>query len=325
VAIRTRAHELARQSLFLQAEALRIERLFADVNLPIGFLKGTSLAVLAYGNCAIRHGRDIDLLVDPEFAPAVFKIIEQAGYQRRNLRFASDDQLATWLREVHHFSFVHHKTGIELEVHWRLFRNQNLDLRLKGVDVGLNASPRDETDAKLKDVLVYLCVHGAVHQWFRLKWLADVGALLAQMPQRERESFHDLAVARGAGAAAGQAILLCHRVLGLSLSPGFLAALQANALLSRLERVALDKVAAPAYEGELHTWPLPVRLVSIAEGFMLPGWKYRAEELRKFFISLEDIEQFPLPRSLVFLYPLLRLPLWLQRKFCRPSQDLKLG
>jgi hypothetical protein len=168
-----------------------------------------------------------------------------------------------------------------------LFRNQNLDLRLKGVDVGLNASPRDETDAKLTDVLVYLCVHGAVHQWFRLKWLADMGALLAQMPQREREFFHDLAVARGTGAAAGQAILLCHRVLGLSLSPGFLAALQANALFSRLERVALDKVAAPAYEGELHE-----------DVFHLPRG-YRT-------ISL--------PRSLVFLYPLLRLPLWLQRK-----------
>jgi hypothetical protein len=62
----------------------------------------------------------------------------------------------------------------------------------------------------------------------------------------------------------------------------------------------------------------------MAEGLMLPGWKYRAEELRMFFTSLEDIEQFPLPRYLAFLYPLLRLPLWLQRKFSRPSRDLKL-
>jgi hypothetical protein len=263
--------------------------------------------------------------VDPEFAPAAFRIIERAGYQRRNLRCASDEQLATWLREVHHFSFVHDKTGTEIEVHWRLFRNQNLDLRLKRVNVGLNASPRDETDARLKDVLVYLCVHGAMHQWFRLKWLADVAALLAQMPEGERESFYDLAVAQGAGAPAGQAILLCHQVLGLSLSPDFLAGLKANSLLNRLERVALDKVVMPAYEGEPHTWPFPAGLVSMAEGLMLPGWKYRAEELRMFFTSLEDIEQFPLPRYLAFLYPLLRLPLWLQRKFSRPSQDLKLG
>src|SRR3954454_19945165 len=42
VAIRTRAHELARQNLFLKTEALRIERLFVAAKLPIGFLKGTA-------------------------------------------------------------------------------------------------------------------------------------------------------------------------------------------------------------------------------------------------------------------------------------------
>jgi hypothetical protein len=314
---------LACQNLFLKTEALRIERLFVEAKLSIGFLKGTSLAALAYGNCAVRHGKDIDILVDPEFARAAFRVIEQAGYRRRNLQFSSDEQLATWLREANHFSFVHEETGTEIEVHWRLFRNRNLDLALVRFN-GLNASPRDETDAKLKDLLIYLCVHGAAHQWFRLKWLADIAALLAQMPQGERESFHDLAIAQGAGAPTGQAILLCHQMLGLSLSPDFLAALQANSLLTRLERVALGKIVSPAYEGEPQTWPFPARLVSIAEGLMLPGWKYRAEELRIFFTSLEDIEQFPLPRYLAFLYPLLRLPLWLQRKFSRPSRDLKL-
>jgi hypothetical protein len=92
-----------------------------------------------------------------------------------------------------------------------------------------------------------------------------------------------------------------------------------------LERVALDKLLTPAYEGEPNTWAFRAGLVSMAEGLMLPGWRYRAEELRMFFTSLADIEQFPLPRYLAFLYPVLRLPLWLQRKFSRQPQHQKMG
>jgi hypothetical protein len=323
--IRARAHELARQNLFLKAEALRLERLFAAADLPIGFLKGTSLAVLAYGNCGIRHSKDIDVLVDPELAPAAFKIVEEAGYQRRNLRTASDDHLTTWLREMHHLSYVHCKTSTEIEVHWRLFRNRNLHPSLKHINIALSPSARDGTSARLDDLLIYLCIHGAMHQWFRLKWLADVAALLTQTSEAARESLYHSAVAQGAGAYVGQAILLCHRVLGVSLSPEFLVALRANRLLRRLELLALDKITMVAYEGEPETWPLRASLVSTAESFVLPGWNYRGEELRMLFTSLEDLEQFPLPRSLAFLYPLLRLPFWLRRKFRGKTREPKLG
>ena len=35
------------------------------------------------------------------------------------------------------------------------------------------------------DLFAYLCAHGAYHAWFRLKWLADIGALLAAEPMGE--------------------------------------------------------------------------------------------------------------------------------------------
>ena len=50
-----------------------------------------------------------------------------------------------------------------------------------------------------EDLLAYLCMHGALHWWNRLKWLADVNALLAQTPDIER--LVHAAEARGAGRA----------------------------------------------------------------------------------------------------------------------------
>jgi hypothetical protein len=39
-----------RKNLAMAAEALRLQRLFDDADLPVLFVKGTSLAVLAFGN-----------------------------------------------------------------------------------------------------------------------------------------------------------------------------------------------------------------------------------------------------------------------------------
>ena len=36
-----------------------------------------------------------------------------------------------------------------------------------------------------KELFAYLCVHGASHCWFRLKWLADLNAWLAAKHEHE--------------------------------------------------------------------------------------------------------------------------------------------
>ena len=60
------AMAMARENLAMAAEAARLQRVFAEADLPVAFIKGVSLAKLAYGNLSIRHGKDLDLLVAPE-------------------------------------------------------------------------------------------------------------------------------------------------------------------------------------------------------------------------------------------------------------------
>ena len=65
-----------------------------------------------------------------------------------------------------------------------------------------------------EDLFAYLCMHGALHWWNRLKWLADVNALLASTPEDNIERLVRAAEARGTGRAAAQALLLCRRLWG---------------------------------------------------------------------------------------------------------------
>ena len=67
--------ELVRENLAMAAEALRLQRLFDEADLPVLFVKGTSLAVLAFGNLGLRSGQDIDLLVPLETLPAATALI----------------------------------------------------------------------------------------------------------------------------------------------------------------------------------------------------------------------------------------------------------
>ena len=71
------AHALARRNLALAAETLRLQRVFDTAGIPAAFVKGITLAMLVHGNPALRHSKDIDLLVDEVNAEAAHALIEQ--------------------------------------------------------------------------------------------------------------------------------------------------------------------------------------------------------------------------------------------------------
>ena len=73
---------IVRNTLAMAAEAVRLQRLFDDAGLPLLFLKGASLAMLAYGNLGLRSAKDIDLLVPPETLEPAIALIKRAGYRR---------------------------------------------------------------------------------------------------------------------------------------------------------------------------------------------------------------------------------------------------
>ena len=112
--------------------------------------------------------------------------------------------------------FVHQATGLRIELHWRLFLNPHAmaetSIMAASRVVPLAGAEGLRTLGE-EDLFAYLCMHGALHWWNRLKWLADVNALLASTPQDGVERLVRAAEARGAGRAAAQALLLCRNLL----------------------------------------------------------------------------------------------------------------
>ena len=68
------------RGLRLAAEAVRLQRLLDAEGVPALFVKGASLAQLAYGSQALKSARDIDVLVAPGDAARAFELLKREGY-----------------------------------------------------------------------------------------------------------------------------------------------------------------------------------------------------------------------------------------------------
>jgi hypothetical protein len=314
-AIAAQAAALVRQNLALALEGVRLQRLFADRDLPVVFIKGVSLAMLAYGNLGLRHGRDLDLVVHPESTLAAAALLESSGYRRSEPPASFNEaQVRMWLLRRKELTYIHEERRLVVELHSRLFDNPRLmakmpvtgPLRIVAVteELGLRTFGED-------DLFAYLCAHGAFHCWFRLKWLADIGALLTRQPEGGVERLYRAADARGVGRSAAQAILLCRRLLGMTLPDQLITALRKNTAVRWLEAIAMQAITADLEPTEQ---PLGTTWNNLSLFLLNREWRYRLAELENQLISPVDILTLPLPDQLRALYPVLRLPLWLWRK-----------
>jgi hypothetical protein len=237
----------------MAAAALRLQRLFDDAGLPVLFLKGTSLAVLAFDNVGLSGGQDIDLLVPRETLSAATALIVRAGYRRYDPPpDISDGQLQLVMPLRKDLGFLHQESGLPIELHWRLFLNPHAmpehSIMAASRVVPLTGAVGLRTMGE-EDLFAYLCLHGALHWWNRLKWLADANALLAQTPEGGVERLLRAAEARGAGRASAQAILLCRRLLGTPLPAPLVAALGKRVVVRWLEATELSAMTTGQGKG----------------------------------------------------------------------------
>jgi hypothetical protein len=314
--IASRLAVLVNENLALAAEAMRLQRLFAQADIPVVFIKGASLAMLAYRNLGMRQGQDIDLLVPYENVPGAIALVARAGYRRSNPPSGiSDAQLRLVMPLRKDFGFVHEATGLPIELHWRLFLNPHAMIESSIMPssriVRLNGAAGLRT-LDDENLFAYLCMHGALHCWNRLQWLADINALLALAPT-SLEHLVRSAEARGAGRAAAQGVLLCQRLLGAPVPIPLAERFCKDAILRWLQDTALKAITTGQGEQHPHDVRFGTTRGSLSTFILGHSWRYRFAELNLHLTNQTDILAVPLPERLRFLYPLLRLPLWVWR------------
>jgi hypothetical protein len=305
--LRAAAGRIARQNLQLAAESLRIRRLFDFAGLDLLFLKGVALGQLAWGTIGVKMGWDIDILVAPDKAEAAAVLLESLGYalvvpQGSRARA----KLGFWHAHWKESAWKSPASGITVELHTALSDNPAL---LCGVGLG---SPRQEVPvggggslATLapEPLFAYLAIHGASSAWFRLKWIADLGALLAPHGPDEIERLYRAAQALGAGRAAGLALLLAERLFDTPLPPSMRTELRRDRATRWMLALSLRKLAGRSEARELEATRLGTATIHLLQLGLARGLRFKLGELRRQLVSPYDRLAVPLPRPLAFLYP----------------------
>jgi hypothetical protein len=220
-ALRARVVANAHICLGRTGHIVALHRLFREQQIDLRIFKGIPLAMAAFKDPTLRDAGDIDLLVAEKDIFKAGEILSNQGYVRFEPQARlTPRRLRSYLAHQKDFSYEHPAGGIVIDLHWRLFRNSFLPANARLEEVGEDwinlGSERIPTLPPLR-LLLYLCVHGALDGWLRLKWLADIGALLHTMSAEQLTLAATAAAEQQALPQFSAAILLCHDLLGYDL------------------------------------------------------------------------------------------------------------
>lgn len=252
-----RAQAAAVAELVQAAETARLARAFSDASLGLTVVKGTTAALGIYGRLGLRHSVDIDLLVRRANVARAERIVADLGYRRTEPSAdAPPGAVRARLDRYKDFAFVHEDKGIALELHWRLFLNPRFMPWVADAATVPMELPGGATVQTLggDDLALYLCGHGAEHAWSRLKWLADLAAILSG-PGGSADALYAAAKARGLARVAGPGLLLSAALLGSALPQALVADADSDARMRRLADIAFTCLVGSGDASELEDLP----------------------------------------------------------------------
>jgi hypothetical protein len=323
-----RASGLVRRNLMMAAEALKLRTAFAAAGIPVAFLKGLPVAMLAYGTIALRPMIDLDLLVPESFAGAGAGVLAAQGYRQVSPPPDTDaSQLVRWMRARKHFVHVNETRRIVVELHWRLVDNPLIQVDIppapSWVDVPIGSNMTLPTLAS-DDLLLYLAVHGAQHGWASMKWIADIAALCAADPARADRLMVE-ATRHGLARVAHQALLVS-ACLFATPAPKVESLGAGDARVVRwLTATALDAMTGGHGEIGPDDSAFGSVRVSLSRFLLKPGWRFKLAQLKSAMTTGDDWATLRLPARWRGLYVVLRLPLWLWSRVVHQGRPRKLA
>ena len=290
----------ANQLLALKSKRLEVlfeEFLVSSKNFGFAF-KGVSLAKDLYGDIAMRQVYDVDLYVEQNSFEKAHEWLLNLGY-KDSIGFNGFTNL-----QKKYFKYAGHDLSyysndkilpVLVELHWRLregFGGFLLDPKVK-------MDPIDE--------LLYLCVHGTEHAWFRLKWICDILQIV-----RTRAFDWEKTIARATD-------LNCINHFNITWL-----------VLSKYFQIEVPPIIAVQLGEEKYSWQMKFVSNAIKKSvpyrdsrigklrhllflFSLKYQKFNFVIISKYLTSHNDWKLVKLPDSLFFIYILLRPFFWLFR------------
>ncbi|MDQ3081330.1 MAG: nucleotidyltransferase family protein [Gemmatimonadota bacterium] len=180
-------------------------------------LKGPAVALAAYDDASMRTFSDVDLLVEVHNLTAARESLVATGYTT-DYDLAAEPAL---IRNGHALEFS--GPGTKVELHWSLVSRhlrvgfdarelwkESQPARLAGTDISVLAAQHQ---------FLFLCAHGAKHEWERMRWICDVAQLADRLDKTTANAVIGAAARTHTRRILTLALRLVREVFGADASP----------------------------------------------------------------------------------------------------------
>jgi Uncharacterised nucleotidyltransferase len=297
------------KGMICSRELIRLLQDFETHQIPVLPYKGPTLAIALYGSYALRYFSDLDILIHPDYLVAAKALLIKHDYETLSVD-DTQEQMNAWSDSERDFLRLNNDVAVDL--HWRLTPRffaleMPFDLLwLRRESVTLLNSPVATLSSE--DLLLVLCVHGSKECWSQLKWICDIAELLRTYPHLDWQEIEERSQ-----------MLHCRRMLllGLKLAQELLQAQIPQSLqiaivqdhrLPSLSQQVIYRLF-PTDSSLPHSLTLPA---SCQTTLFRLSVRDRPRDWVQYFVwrllipNVRDRRFFKLPRSLSFLYYLIR-------------------
>ena len=301
--LRNEAQGIAGRNLMLATELLSLLDLLNANGIDVMPHKGPALACQVYGELRLRSFTDLDILVRQIDIPKVRNLLAKNGYEPQ-LKMTAGKERAILRSECD--EVFTGTNGRLVEVHWAItppyfsFHLDTEDLFSRATKIELLG--KSVLAPSPEDLLLILTVNGAKDMWTRLEFICRVRELLHRYPEIHWPTVFTRARALGAERMLLLGLFLVHELLGVNLPTEVLQRFQQSKILWRMGNQVCER--------------LFLKPEDVPSQLELTRFRLRSRERlrdritycfrRALSPTYKDLENFSLPPSLEFLYPLVR-------------------
>ena len=314
----------------LVQELISVLKVLETENISAITFKGPITAISAYGDLSLRTFGDLDLLVHPDDFLRLRKIAIEHGYhcdrlmapeERACLKKLSPEKQASYFKSEKEFSLVNPKNCIFLDIHQGILSKQFaplFDTRwIWDYTQTIKVGGRQVLSLKPEVQVLILCAQGAEDYWNQLGKICDVAMLVHRHPELDWDALIMLSKQLDVLPRILLGLALINSLYGVALPGEIQELLKDLRSIQRLvntvqQDILLKNSCQPKARLTLPRFIYQLRLMN--------DWKNQARSVLAIMTpTLADLAAISLPKSLFFVYYLLRPFRLIQTGFGHPS------
>lgn len=178
------------RSLVVNGATIELTNALSEAGISNILMKGHAISARYYDIPGARQCIDVDILVAKEELVRTRSIVEGLGFEQCSPDFAVPPPCEDVFQDlVGEIAYGRSRDGVSLDLHWHINSNPHLlNWQFDTVQRFTTSLPIGDTSVSVLETpaqMLYLCCHGAIHAWFRLKWLADIYRMLRALTDEQ--------------------------------------------------------------------------------------------------------------------------------------------